>query len=362
MAFRLPNRLAPLSVLILAALLIMMAASLQYQSEMWFRVLGTDISAIFLRPLFTIGRIAVSPSFVLKSLIFVAALTLVSRWVEKVLRTRVLSHTALDAQHRYTLARLSSLAVFVMGLIVGVDTAGVDLRSLALLGSALGLGVGLGLQPIIANFVAGLILLMERPVKLGDRIDVGGTNGAVVRIGGRSTWVCTNDNEVIIVPNSDFITNRVINWTANDPKVRFALKVGVSYESDPQKVKAILLQLAAAHSGVLPDPPPEVIFSELGDSSLNFLLRIWTAKELGNPQALKSDLYFSIFESFREHGIEMPFPQRDLHYEKCRYLRRQHLFQSKSVFRTGHCEIGRVASKNALYWGSQTEFCRIICV
>jgi small-conductance mechanosensitive channel len=200
-----------------------------------------------------------------------------------------------------------------MGLIVGVDTAGVDLRSLALLGSAVGLGVGLGLQPMITNFVAGWILLLERPVKLGDRIDVGGTNGEVVRMGGRSTWVCTNDNEVIIVPNSDFITNRVTNWTANDPKVRFALKIGVSYASDPQKVKAILLEIAAGHPDVLHEPSPEVIFSELGDNSLNFLLRIWTAKELGNPQKLKSDLYFSIIESFREQGIEMPFPQRDLH-------------------------------------------------
>jgi small-conductance mechanosensitive channel len=134
-----------------------------------------------------------------------------------------------------------------------------------------------------------------------------------MRIGGRSTWVRTNDNEIIIVPNSELISNRLTNWTANDPKVRFAVKVGVSYGSDPQKAKQILLELAADHPDVLHDPPPEVIFSEFGDSSLNFLLRIWTAKELGNPQRLKSDLYFSLFKSFREHKIEMPFPQRDLH-------------------------------------------------
>ncbi|QNI34250.1 mechanosensitive ion channel [Alloacidobacterium dinghuense] len=131
--------------------------------------------------------------------------------------------------------------------------------------------------------------------------------------GGRSTWVCTNDNEIIIVPNTNFITNSVTNWTANDAKVRFAIKVGVSYSSDPQEVKALLPDLAAQHPDVLRDPPPEVIFSDLGDSSLIFLLRIWTAKELGNPQALKSDLYFSIFDAFREHGIEMPFSQLDLH-------------------------------------------------
>ena len=246
------------------AFFVMFAISLAYQSEMWLRVLGRHVSAIWVRPLFTIGSIAVSPSFISKALIFLAALTLASRWLEKVLRTRVLAHTGLDAEQQYTLGRLCSLVVFVIGLVVGVNTAGVDLRSLALLGSALGLGIGLGLQPMVTNFVAGWILLMERPIKLGDRIDVGGTNGEVVRIGRRSTWVCTNDNEIIIVPNSDFITNRITNWTANDPKVRFALKVGVSYASDPQKVKAVLLEIAAAHPDVLREPSPEVIFSELG--------------------------------------------------------------------------------------------------
>jgi small-conductance mechanosensitive channel len=290
-----------------------MAVLVRYQSGLWLELLGTDMSELFVRPLFTIGKMAVSPSFLLKASLFLIALTLASRWSETALRSRVLSHTALDPEHSYTVARLFSIGVFALGLVIGVDTAGVDLRSLALLGSALGLGVGLGLQPIVANFVAGLVLLMERPVKLGDRIDIGGTNGEVTRIGGRSTWVRTNDNEVIIVPNSELISNQLTNWTANDPKVRFAVKVGVSYGSDPQEVKRILLEVAASHADVLPDPSPEVIFSELGDSSLDFLLRIWTAKELGNPQRLKSDLYFAIFKSFREHGVEMPFPQRDLH-------------------------------------------------
>ncbi|MCU1291760.1 MAG: mechanosensitive ion channel protein [Bryobacterales bacterium] len=144
---------------------------IRYQSLLWFGLLGTDLSEFFVRPLFTIGKLAVSPSFLLKSSLFLVALTLGSRWSEKALRIRVLSHTALDPEHSYSVARLFSIAVFVLGLVIGVDTAGVDLRSLALLGSAL-VGVGLGLQPIITNFVAGLVLLMERPVKLGDRIDL----------------------------------------------------------------------------------------------------------------------------------------------------------------------------------------------
>lgn len=277
-----------------AVVLVILLATLRIQySERWLGLLSTDLTYFLQRPLITLGRIAVSPSFLIKSFVYLIALTLVSSATERTLETRILTHTALDEQHRYTIARF--------------------LSSLALLGSALGLGIGLGLQPIVVNFVSGLILLMERPIKLGDRIDVAGTNGQIVRIGGRSSWVCTNDNEVIIVPNSDFITNRVTNWTANDPKIRFALKAGVGYNSDPAMVRDILLKIAAEHPHVLADPVPEVIFQELGDNSLIFVLRIWSASELGNPQKLKSDLYFSIFAAFRAHNIEMPFPQRDLH-------------------------------------------------
>ncbi len=276
-------------------------------------------------------------------IIFISLLTLFSQWLQKVLSGRVLAHTALDPQHRYTVARFLSLGVFVLGLMVGIDTAGVDLRSVALLGSALGLGVGLGLQPIVSNFVAGLVLLMERPIKLGDRIDAGGTNGEVVRIGSRSTWVCTNDNEIIIVPNSDFITNRLTNWTANDPKIRFSLKVGVSYASDPEIVKQILLEMAAGQPDVLHDPPPEVILSDFGDNALIFVLRIWSAKELGNPQRLKSDLYFSILKSFRHHGIELPFPQRDLHLRSV----------DPSIGNALH--VAQVASKNSVSSLSQSK-------
>jgi len=156
--------------------LIAIAISARNYPELAVRLLGTDLVEIFRKPLFTLGKIAISPSFLLKSFLFLIALTLASRSIERALGRRILTHTELDAEHRYTLARLLSLAFFSMGLIVGIETAGVDLRSLALLGSALGIGVGLGLQPIVSNFVAGLALLMERPVKLGDRIEVGSTN------------------------------------------------------------------------------------------------------------------------------------------------------------------------------------------
>jgi small-conductance mechanosensitive channel len=173
--------------------------------------------------------------------------------------------------------------------------------------------LGFGLQNIANNFVSGLILLTERPIRVGDRVEVGGTNGDVVRIGARSTWVRTNDNVVIVIPNSEFINSRVTNWTANDRQVRFAYPVGVSYGCDPERVRDILKEVASRHPDVLTHPSPEVVFSGFGDSSLDFQLKVWTITRVQTPLPLGSELYYAIFAAFREHGIEIPFPQRDLH-------------------------------------------------
>jgi small-conductance mechanosensitive channel len=203
--------------------------------------------------------------------------------------------------------------VVIAGLAIGLQSAGIDLSSLALVGGALGIGVGFGLQSIVNNFVSGLILLFEGPIKVGDRVEVAALNGDVVKIGARSTWVRTNDNIIIVVPNSEFIVKPVINWTATDRQVRFALSLGVSYGSDPAEVREVLLRVARDNREVLPEPPPDVLFTGFGDSSLNFDLRFWTIARVQTPRILKSDLYFAIFQAFQERGIEIPFPQRDLH-------------------------------------------------
>ena len=148
---------------------------------------------------------------------------------------------------------------------------------------------------------------------MGDRIETGNTLGDVVKIAARSTWVRTNDNVIIIVPNNEFINNSVTNWTANDPNVRVNIPVGVGYNSDPEAVRSLLLQAAAAHPLVLKDPRPDVIFTGYGDNSIDFSLRVWTAERAHAPLSLKSDLYFALFKLFTEHRIELPFPQRDLH-------------------------------------------------
>lgn len=274
---------------------------------------GVRVHYVLTEPMFTLGGVPVTTFFMIKAAVFVVLLFLTSHFSMTILQHRVLTHTPLEEPQRYAVARVLSYVVFILGVIVAIQSLGVNLDSIVVVGGALGLGVGLGLQGIVSNFVAGLVLLTEQPIKLGDRIEIGDTFGDIVRLRGRSTWIRTNENVVIIVPNSEFINERVINWTANDRQVRISLTVGVSYNADPKIVREVLLQIATQHSDILSDPPPEIIFLDFGDSSLNFELRIWTIRQVQTPLRLKSDLYFAIFEAFREKAIEIPFPQRDLH-------------------------------------------------
>jgi small-conductance mechanosensitive channel len=278
-----------------------------------FDVIGIDTREFVRLPLFTLGKLPVTLTFLIKTCIFLVFLIFVSSRIHALLYFGLRRYTALGEQRRYMLARFGSMAFFVIGLTIGLESAGLNLNTLTILGGTLGLGVGFGLQSIVANWVAGLTLLIEQPVRIGDRVDVKETTGVIVKIGGRSTWIRTYDNEVIIVPNSHMTNNLVTNWTANDSKVRLAIPVGVGYNSDPNQVRELLLEIAHKHPEVLSEPAPEVVFTDLGASSLNFLLRFWTVIRNCDNYGLKSDLYFAIFEVFRKHGIEMPFTQQDVH-------------------------------------------------
>jgi small-conductance mechanosensitive channel len=265
------------------------------------------------KPLLRLGHVSVSPAFLIKAVVFILLLALVARKSRRFFRTYLLDRLTMTEGHKYALETAAEYVIIIAGLAVGLQSAGIDLSSLALVGGALGIGVGFGLQSIVSNFVSGLVLLFEGPVKVGDRVQVADLNGDVVKIGARSTWVRTNENIIVVMPNSEFITKPVVNWTATDRQVRFSLPVGVSYDCDPEEVRAVLLGVAGENPDILPIPAPDVVFVGFGDSSLNFELRVWTVVQVQTPSILKSDLYFAVFRAFKEHGIEIPFPQRDLH-------------------------------------------------
>lgn len=276
-----------------------------------------ELLSLFTRPLFQLGQTWISLATIVEFTLVTAIIVLLSRLVRRLLRTRVLARTKLDVGQQYAIARIVSYVVLVIGLVIGFETLGVNFNSLAVVAGALGVGIGFGMQNIVSNFVSGLILLAERPIQVGDRIDLGGGSvGKVQRIGARATHVLTNDNIVVIVPNSEFVTGRVVNWTHIDPRVRFRIPIGVAYDSDPRTVEKLLLEIAAANPHVLRDPPPTVVFKQFGESTLNFELRLWSTEMAHRPGALESEINFAIWDKFKQAGIELPFPQRDLHLKE----------------------------------------------
>lgn len=218
------------------------------------------------------------------------------------------------AQHGLieTVSVLARYALAALGFLLVLQSWGVDVRSLAILASVLGVGLGFGLQNIANNFVSGLVMNIGRPIQPGDFVDVGDFSGTVQRIGARSTEILTTDELTILIPNSRFLEQEVVNWSHGNPRSRVHVPVGVAYGSDVRAVRRVLLAAADGHPAVLCDPRPAVWLRSFGPSALEFELLVWTCDPRGQND-LKSDLNFRIFAALREHGIEIPFPQHDLH-------------------------------------------------
>ncbi len=268
------------------------------------------------QPLMTLGKATVSLANLIEFVVIIALVLAASRVTRQVLRYRVLPRTKLEAGLQYAIARIVGYVVLVFGFVIGLETLGVDLSSFKVVAGALSLGIGFGLQNIVNNFISGLIILAERPIQMGDRVDLGSAVGRVTRIGARSTSVLTNDNIIIIVPNAEFVSNRVTNWTLVDSKVRFSIPIGVAYGSDVRVVERLLLEAAAANPHVLKDPAPSANLQEFGNSAINFLLRVWSSDLVHSPERLRSQLNFAIWDKFKQAGIEIPFPQSELHVKE----------------------------------------------
>jgi small-conductance mechanosensitive channel len=259
---------------------------------------------------FTISDIA------LGIIIFIFALV-VSRYLRRFLERRMAAHPHLDPGVQYTVLRLVNYLVIVIGVLFALRTAlNLDLTSIAVVFTALSVGIGFGLQFIAGDLAAGFLLLFERPVKVGDFISVTGpdskiTDGKVVSINLRTTVVQTNDHISVIVPNSKLTNQNLVNWSYRGRRSRISIPVGVSYDADVEVVRDTLLRAAEGVNHVLTEPRPSVQFMEFGDSSLNFRLLVWTDRPRRHPQ-IRSDINYNIRRLFLEKGIEIPFPQRDL--------------------------------------------------
>ena len=287
----------------------------------WLLILIWDLSTgavqqmnSYIRDGFMVGELKIVPARVMFALVTLAVLVALTSWGKGLMKTQ-LESSPMERGTREAMTTMAGYVGVLIAIIVSLAMAGIDFANLALIAGALSVGIGFGLQNIVNNFISGLILLFERPIKTGDWIVVGNTEGYVKRIRIRSTQLQTFDRADVIVPNAELITGQVTNWMLSDTTGRARIPIGVAYGTDVQKVKAILLKIADEHPDVLTDgsvPAPFVLFKEFADSSLNFELRCHI-RNIDNRLRVVSDINFAIDKAFREAGISIPFPQRDVH-------------------------------------------------
>lgn len=297
---------------ILWAVVILIIFRLFPHTRHWLYFIFSTLINTFNKSIFSLG----GNDFSIISLgillcLFIASI-IISTYLTNLLRTKVLQVTRMTRGSQEIISIMAKYGLISLCTVVLLQAYGLNLSSLALIGSALGVGIGFGFQDIARNFASGIVLLFERSIQVGDFIQVGNHLGVVEEVRTRSIVLKTLDRISIIVPNSRFLSEEVINWNHRRSVTRIHLPIGVEYGSDVKKVKSALLQAASEHLEVLRNPLPQVFFTEFGDSSLNFELLVWTS-DPSRQFPLKSDLYFRIEEIFREQEISVPFPQRDVH-------------------------------------------------
>jgi len=260
---------------------------------------------------FTFGRITVSVSTFITGVAVILVTIFFARWMSALFERRIANQRHIDPGLRYTICRLVKYVVIAIGTLVALKLAfGIDLTSIAVIFTALSVGIGFGLQYIAADIASGFILLFERPIRIGDRITIGEDEGDVKSINLRTTVVTTNDQIAIIVPNSRLVSQRVINWSYGDPRARIAIPIGVADDSDIQLVTDTLIEATRNVPNVLPEPKPRVQFLKFGDYSLDFRLLVWTNQPRRHVQ-LRSDINYRIAQLFRERSIRIPYPTQE---------------------------------------------------
>lgn len=271
-----------------------------------------QISDFLSSPLFEITDTTITGWTIIYLIIVAVFFILLSRGIKYWIVHNLLTKTKMDLGDREATGVIIRYIMMTIGAVIILQTTGIDLTILNVLAGSLGIGVGFGLQNIVNNFVSGLIILFERPVKVGDRIEVGDVHGKVVHIGARSTTVVTNDNVTIIIPNQKFITENVINWSHKDDKRRFIIPIVVAVDSDPNLVERLLLEAAREDPDIMEDPAPGVRLFGFGEKGMNFELRAWSNTLIHQRGYLISKLNYRILDKLRENNVELLIPQREV--------------------------------------------------
>lgn len=258
-----------------------------------------------------IGSLSLSLMGLLEALLVLFITHVAATFWQHFLRERILSRNIFEPGLKDSISKINHYIVWTVGAIIALHAFGLNAATLAVAFGALGVGLGFGLQTIFNNFISGIILLFERPIQVGDAVEIGGIWGTVEKINFRATVVQTFDNASMIIPNSEFVSSKVVNWTFKDRRLRRKLSFGVAYGSDVELVRQTLLQIASGTRNILKYPPPDVVFYEHGESTLNFYLRYWT--HIDDYYQTETDVRFEVERLFKERDISLAFPQRDVH-------------------------------------------------
>lgn len=263
---------------------------------------------------FNIGETRLSPYVIAKGLLTIIVLIWIVGIVSEFGEKRISNLKSFSRSSKVLVTKAFQIAIYALGFVLSLDIIGINLTAFTVVGGAIGIGIGFGLQKITSNFISGIILLFEKSVESDDVVELSdGTFGYVRQTRARYMLVETPDGKEIMIPNEDFITNRVVNWTYSNTRGRIDINVGVSYSSDIEKARELMLEAALEHSRCISDPPPVCYLREFADSSVNFALFFWVEDVTLGRYEPQSDVMRSIWKKFEEHGIEIPFPQRDVH-------------------------------------------------
>ena len=263
---------------------------------------------------FSIGQTRISAYLMIKALITIILFFLITGVLSEFGEKRIKSIKGIHSSNKALINKAFHIFIYFFGFIIALNILGIDLTAFAIFSGAIGIGIGFGLQKITSNFISGLILLFEKSIENGDMVELSdGTYGLIRKTSARYTLLETFEGREMMIPNEDFIINRVTNWTFNNRRGRLELNIGVAYESDIEKVMELILDAAKEHPRCMDEPGPSCYLKEFGDSSVNFMLFFWVEDVSSGRYRAQSDVMMRVWKKFKEHNISIPFPQRDIY-------------------------------------------------
>jgi small-conductance mechanosensitive channel len=261
---------------------------------------------------FNLGEVRLSLLLLVQAVIVVTALVMAARFVTRTTATRIEQNEDISPSMRVLIVKLMQAALYGAAIFVGLRATGIDLTGLAVLSGAIGVGLGFGLQKVVSNLVSGVIILLDKSIKPGDVISLGDTFGWINTLGARYASVVTRDGKEYLIPNEDLITGQVVNWSHSNEFVRLDIYFGTAYDNDPHEVRRIAIEAASSVKRVLTDRPPVCHIVGFGDSSVDYILRFWITDPTGGLTNIRGNVYLALWDAFKEHGISIPFPQREV--------------------------------------------------